>query len=209
VAPGSTDGLTAHPDDDPAPGHFDAAPSGAAVDPDPAAARPDRTARQLPAHRSAAEVEAAFASIVAGFDSDRGPADAPWPAAESLVDERTEPPTTRGVQRWRSSTINPYDDQDDGTLLDALDTFGADLPDDENDRYIPPPPPPLPHFSANAILGTLAVVIGLLLILAPRILPVSEQNARTLGFVSVVGGAGALIWRLRSDRDDNDDGARI
>jgi hypothetical protein len=187
----------------------------------------DQTARQLPAHRppadrTPAEVEAAFASIVASFHNDPT-AEPTWPAVENLPGRDavsapsadpspSEPDAGTGVVRWRGSTVDPYND-DDGTLLDALDTFGADLPDEDEGSYIPPPPPPLPHFSINAIVGTLALVVGLVIILAPQLLPISDGAARFLGFAAMVTGAGMLIWRLRPGGDEEgeepDDGAVV
>lgn len=181
----------------------------------PASRPTDDPSPRLPAHRTPAEVEAAFASIIASFHTDPT-AEPNWPAAENLAtaatppaaepedeDPETEPVPQVGLTRWRGSTVDPYGD-DDGTLLDALDTFGADLPDEDEDRYVPPPPPPLPHFSINGILGTLALVVGLVILLAPQLLPIAEGTARFFGFVAMVAGAGALIWRLRPGGDDDE-----
>ena len=103
-------------------------------------------------------LEAAFAGIVAGFHRP-DPETPPWPASEEVdrsadsVSEATPPldppPPPAGPVDARHVT--------EPSLLEALDTFGADLPDDPQERFVPPPPPPLPRLSAQAVLGTVAV----------------------------------------------------
>ncbi|GFJ92526.1 hypothetical protein Prum_061680 [Phytohabitans rumicis] len=98
------------------------------------------------------------------------------------------------------------------SLLDGLDTFGADLPDEEDDGYTPPPPPPLPRISKYAVLGVLAIIGGFVLFLFPSLLPADRGITTLLGFTAILAGFVTLIWRLRSgddEEDDPDDGAVV
>jgi hypothetical protein len=175
------------------------------------------------------DIDAEFARIVAGFhggsggdadiadgrdtdiadgrDADEGGAAGPEPGDRDSADaDPADLVTAERPARRRSEIDQP-------TLLDALDTFGADLPDDE-DSYTPPPPPPLPRLSAPAVVSLLAVVCGFVLFLAPRLMPLNEDLVRLLGFAACAGGVVGLIWRLRpGDEDDEyydpDDGARV
>ncbi|HKS99158.1 MAG TPA: DUF308 domain-containing protein [Rugosimonospora sp.] len=147
-------------------------------------------------------VEDAFASIVAGFDVDVVDENQPWPDAENVTPaERPQPPDP-GLQRWTSTTVDlPAPDT---TLIDGLDTFGANLPDEEEEGYTPPPPPPLPRFSPVAIGAVLSIVAGLVLFFNPGLLGVGENVTMVIGFSGILAGFVALIWRLRSGNDDDD-----
>jgi len=102
---------------------------------------------------------------------------------------------------------------DEPSLLDGLDSFGADLPDDDGEPFVPPPPPPLPRISAQAIFGVLAIAGGLVLFFKTDLLPLGEQASMVLGLAGIIGGATALIMRLRpggpDDPDLPDDGAVV
>ncbi|SCE89828.1 hypothetical protein GA0074695_1991 [Micromonospora viridifaciens] len=183
--------------------------------------------------RDEPDVEAEWAKIVAGFHTAPAAGSHPWPAAEDVDDpvdpsgpragaggrttEETAGPTATDVRRppyaADISGISVGRGQpDEPSLLDGLDTFGADLPDDE-EHYTPPPPPPLPRFSKYAVVGVLAIVVGFVLFLSPTLLPVTDPSVVTLlGFTGILAGFVTLIWRLRpgdSDEDDPDDGAVV
>lgn len=144
------------------------------------------------------DLDAAFARIVAGLEAELDPG--AWPKA---ADDEERP--TRAAAR-------PARDEEP-SLLDALDTFGADLPDEEG-SYTPPPPPPIPRPSRAAVLSVIAIVAGFLLFVRPDIAPVSADLGRLVGLAVCAGGVIGLIWRLRpGDEDDEDwdpdDGARV
>jgi hypothetical protein len=162
---------------------------------------------------SQTDVDAEWAKIIAGFHTlpEEKPA---WPAAESADPPRPSPPMPNatdisGITMNRRRT-DPQPVQEP-SLLDGLDTFGADVPDDDEDRYIPPPPPPLPRFSKFAVAGVLAIVVGFLLFLRPSLLPIDADLVTLFGFAAIVAGAVTLVWRLRSGDDDDeyDDGAVV
>ncbi|WP_229400267.1 DUF308 domain-containing protein [Micromonospora okii] len=190
-------------------------------------------ADETPAGPSRAEpdVDAEWARIVAGFHTAPAAGAHPWPAAEDVDDDPAEPPagtTARGagadegatatdVRRlpWAADvsgvSVGPGR-QDEPSLLDGLDTFGTDLPDDAEERYTPPPPPPLPRISKYAVAGVLAIMVGFVLFLEPSLLPVDSSVVTLFGFTGILAGFVTLIWRLRpgdSEDDDPDDGARV
>lgn len=172
-----------------------------------------------PDGRSSDQVDAAFAQIVASYDS--APTEVTWPSSEDIstpaaapVDKPAEKPA--GPVWPAGGPILNHDprtaDPDGPSLLDGLDTFGSDLPDD-GEPFVPPPPPPLPRISVQAILGVLAIVAGLWLFFDPTLLPLGDQASMLLGLVGIIGGAAALIMRLRpggpDDPDLPDDGAVV
>jgi len=94
--------------------------------------------------------------------------------------------------------------------------YGADgelLEGDDGEPFVPPPPPPLPRISFQAIAGTIAIIAGLWLFFDTDLLPIGDQAAMLLGLIGIVGGAAALIMRLRpggpDDPDLPDDGAVV
>jgi hypothetical protein len=163
------------------------------------------------------EVDAEWARIVAGFHSSADPAAAtPWPAAEGLSDRPApgaggDPEVPPALQSAVDITrIDPHNRRrtDPPSLLDGLDTFGAD----DDDRYTPPPPPPLPKISKYTVAAVLAVILGFALFLFPDLLPLGHDVAMLAGFAGVLGGAATLVWRLRTGEDDDydpDDGAVV
>ncbi|MFI2712690.1 DUF308 domain-containing protein [Micromonospora sp. NPDC018662] len=177
------------------------------------------------------DIEAEWARIVAGFHTAPAAGSRPWPAAEDVDDpaapggatagraEEPAGPTATDVRRlpWAADVSGisvSRDRHDEPSLLDGLDTFGADLPGDaEEEHYTPPPPPPLPRFSKYAVLGVLCIVLGFLFFLSPTVMSLVDPSVVTLlGFTGILAGFVMLIWRLRpGDRDDHDpdDGAVV
>jgi hypothetical protein len=168
--------------------------------------------------RPQAEVDAEWDRIIAGFHTTDDSGNPPsWPAVEGAVKEEPPPSTGRPMDEHgrpvnRRRTDPPPEEQ---SILYGLDTFGAELPesddDGDGDRYVPPPPPPLPKISKYAVIGLLGVVVGFVLFLFPTLLPLERTYVTLFGFAAIVGGAVTLVWRLRSgdDDDDFDDGAVV
>ncbi|WP_433209017.1 DUF308 domain-containing protein [Dactylosporangium sp. CS-047395] len=158
--------------------------------------------------------EDAFAAIVAGFHTTVDPTHAvPWPAAEDLDSSSTAAPDMDTEPAPRTSLRRPSDAVD-RSLLDSLDTFGNDLPDDVEDEegYTPPPPPPLPRVAPVTVVAIIALAAGLVLLFWPDLLPLGSQTTLFLGFAGVLAGFVTLVLRLRPGDDEDDDpdnGARV
>lgn len=196
---------------------------------EPAAAASSEPPAQPPS-RPATEpsnLDATFAGIVAAYDRPVDPTAAPpWPSAENVPahDEapasESEPPSPPESPEPAAPSEPPRRPADgrhltEDSLLEGLDTFDTELPPTESDeRFVPPPPPPLPRLSRQAVLGGLAILIGLVLVLAPEAVPLGRGDATWLGFAAILGGAVALILRLRPGTDPEeeqrpDDGAQV
>jgi hypothetical protein len=176
--------------------------------PPPPPADPTAEPMSRPGATPQAEVDAAWAEIIAGFHTTTDPtAEPPWPAAEGIEEGATKPPPTpprlQSAADFSGITLNRRrtDQPDPSSLLDGLD----ELDDDEDERYVPPPPPPLPRISKYAVMGLLGVVLGFVLFLFPQLLPIDADYVTLLGFAAIVTGAVMLVWRLRAGDDDEDD----
>jgi hypothetical protein len=168
--------------------------------------------------RGGDDMEAAWAAIVAGYHDDR--AAGAWPASEDVArdsgrDGGRDPDEPRGAGTQAPRRLvdgRAALGDEPPSLLDGLDTFGANLPDDD-EGYEPPPPPPLPRPSMPTVLATLAIAVGFLLLLWPGLLPVGHDVVLLLGFGGIIAGFVTLVWRLRpGDEDDDvdpDDGAKV
>ncbi|PZF95092.1 DUF308 domain-containing protein, partial [Micromonospora deserti] len=102
--------------------------------------------------REEPDVDAEWARIVAGFHRTPTAGDNPWPAAEDVDDSTAAggPATRGGPEDGAGPTATdvrrlPYaadisgvsvspSRYDEPSLLDGLDTFGADLPDDDEEE---------------------------------------------------------------------------
>ena len=144
-----------------------------------------------------------FAQIVAGFDAEpAGPA-RHWPAAEDLP--VAAPPEQTAPRRRRS-------DQPAEPPGPALPAWMESQAFEDESHYIPPPPPPVPRIRARTLAALLSVVLGVLVLFAPRVLRLSAtQGVALLGMALLAGGAGALIWWMRDSSTDRgpDDGAIV
>jgi hypothetical protein len=173
------------------------------------------------------DLDDAWAQIVAGYHRTATDATPSWPAAEDVTTEdgpaegRREEP---GDDRWgagpapaertarRTWASPPGGEPEEPSLLDALDTFGADLPDEDDEGFTPPPAPPVPRPSLPTILGVAGISGGLVVFLRPDLLPLAQGTTMLLGFAACVAGVGTIVWRLRpgdDEDDDPDDGARV
>jgi hypothetical protein len=127
-----------------------------------------------------------FKQIVAGFGD---PPEAEWPASGELLHEgAVDPPEVEDLPAW----LEP----------DALPDEG---------HYVPPPPPKVPRLRPRTVLASLMVVLGLVILFAPRLVGLDESAIYLLiGLLLAGGGAGLLIsWMRDAPPDDLDDGAVV
>lgn len=86
------------------------------------------------------------------------------------------------------------------------------LADEPDEGFVPPEPPPLPRGDVVGVLAWAAVLLGPLFLLVAGLFW-QEASPLWLGLavVAFVGGFVALVMRLPSHRDvdDDDDGARL
>ena len=68
--------------------------------------------------------------------------------------------------------------------------------DAEDEHFVPPEPPPLPRIGAPAVVGLGLLGLGLLLLVAPWWIGVSETFAIPLGLLALASGLGWLVLRL-------------
>ncbi len=188
-----------------------------ALDGDRPSERPAEVTAPTPARLaepSSEDVDRAFAEIIAGF-GDPAPR---RPQTEVTEDETGGGPNNAdegaSPRQYRSRRLPRYQPPpDEPSLLDGLDTFGADLPDDESATFVPPAAPPVPRPSPRTVLAVIGVVGGLAVFLKPDLLSFLDDGlAMFLGFAAIVSGFGTLVWRLRpgdEEDEDPDDGARV
>lgn len=86
------------------------------------------------------------------------------------------------------------------------------LPEDEH--FVPPEPPPLPRLGPPALVGLTLIAVGLVLVISPGWLGISDTYGLPLGLVGLAAGLGWLVLRLWPDPPDrgddgDDDGAVV
>ncbi len=81
---------------------------------------------------------------------------------------------------------------------------------DEEDHYVPPPPPPVPRLKRHTVGALVTIVIGIVLLFDP--LAIGQDVSMLLGVLAVIGGVGALVYRMREGPPTDsgpDDGAVV
>ncbi|MGQ0846075.1 MAG: hypothetical protein ACT4QF_18270 [Sporichthyaceae bacterium] len=148
-----------------------------------------------------AESDAAWRAIVAGYATTTNDPVPPWPVSEDAPAD-SEPP--------KAEPATAADDSGWDDLKPASVDVEDSPADDPEDHYVPPPPPPLPRLAPRTKLAWLGVAAG------PAYLFSSEVFGQTLfygagllAFCASFGGAAAVIYRMRDDRNEQiggDDG---
>lgn len=183
--------------------------------------------------RSAAEIDAAFAAIVADWAA----ADAPrWPEEtrtegtdlSSGVGLATPPggsrrpadggprtpegPRAPGTPRTPGAPDAPrgtgeQDDPRRSTAGPWRGPTGSSSADAEDESYEPPEPPPLPRLGVSSVLGLLLLVAGVVLLAVPGVVGDVLGLGVVPGLLAMTAGLGWLVFGLRrsSDRDGGPD----
>jgi hypothetical protein len=157
--------------------------------PDPE--EPDRGG-EGPRPDSAQDTDAAFAGIVANWQAEP---DAPrWPAPDAPHRPTEDEPVAT-----------------DQTTL-SVGPAGARRSLDDEDHFEPPEPPPLPVPRPRTVGGALLLILGVLLLVRPGLLNLSQDVGLPLGLLLLTAAIGWLVLGLRSGPppgDGWDDGARL
>lgn len=77
----------------------------------------------------------------------------------------------------------------------------------DEQHYVPPAPPPLPRFAGATVAAMSILAISILLLGLGGRIGLANQLTLVLGVCGVLLGAVMLFLRLRTRRDDDDDGA--
>lgn len=151
---------------------------------------------------SDAESDAAWRAIVAGYAATSSEPVPPWHVSEDAV---------AAAETKEPEPAKSEDDQDEGWDEFKPETLEADAepPDDPEDHYVPPPPPPLPRLAGHTKLAWAGVACGPLYLLSANVFDQTLfYGAGMLSFLASLGGAAAVIYRMKDDRFDSggDDG---
>ena len=147
-----------------------------------------------------------FRQIVAGFDTTGDDPVPRWPVSEDTDGPRgarrpAPPPTAR---RPRAPPA-PRRRRPAGLARARQARARAGGPG-ADDHYVPPPPPPVPRVNVRTVGAVALLVLGLVLLFVPALLRQSETPGTILlGVVLLVGGAAALVLRVR-DAPPHDSG---
>jgi hypothetical protein len=181
----------------PAPGPAPTVPAGPGAPP----AVPPAPHDAPPVPGEALDYDAAFADIVAGFDSPSS-AVGRWSADEDVT---TDPdpafPASPALPTGAASSHVGWDD----VLRPEPPT-----PPEAEDRYVPPPPPPLPHASRRTLLAWVGVTGGPAVLFAAAIFGWQlEDLVLLVAVVAFLAGFVALVAGLKDTPQDGDgdDGA--
>lgn len=148
-----------------------------------------------PGELDADTVDKRFAELVADFEDELE-----WPNEKDSSAPATDEATSS------TPVTATSDDENEPTLFELWDTELPEDPADPEEHYTPPPAPPVPRPSAPAILGVLFIIGGLILVISPNLLNLNADLGTLTGIAAFVGGAVMLVWRLRPEPDEDDDG---
>lgn len=169
--------------------------------------------------RSAAQVDAEFASIISGISQEMvwsstakeldtaataGTAATIEPEKVEASDDRERRRAQRRAQRAEEVAVFEAGQSEAEAELQADDA-----------HFIPPEPPPLPKPKRRTVVAMLFMAVGLFLLIRPGLLAVGPDVVLVLGIACLIGGFAMLIHGLRprsadpEDGDGWDDGARL
>jgi hypothetical protein len=154
--------------------------------------------------------DAAWAALVAGFDAEPEPgAESAWPEAENVPraekaaggtspddpESPDDPPGAPQAPPARSIVVHPV-------IRGPRD---YEVPDDDDEHFVPPEPPPLPEADLTTKFAWVAVLGGPLLLLTFVLFQLDMTWwAILLGVGGFLGGFATLVARMRTGEDDDD-----
>lgn len=157
-----------------------------------------------PGEPTAADIDAAFAQIIAGWEADER---SRWPGDDPAAEPPTPELAVAHQDGSAQDTAAPGDPTDAPADLDDPDDL-----DNLDDHFVPPDPPPLPRPHPTALGAGALFLLGLVLLTVPWIIGFSAQYGLPLGLLSITG---SLVWlgtllRQGPPTDSGwDDGAQV
>lgn len=156
----------------------------------------------------AADPDEEFRRIVEAYGKDGDDPVPPWPVVEDVEprSRRVFPtkPERSGEPRSRRRTDPPEDALPEWLEPEALEDDG---------HFEPPPPPPLPRLAPQKVLAAVAVLAGVLLMFAPKLLLQDRTDfVLVMGILLTAGGAAAMVYLMRDAPPTDsgpDDGAVV
>ncbi len=154
------------------------------------------------------DVDAAFAAIVADLEREGLGADIqadserteslPHPA-KAEEPQPAEPPATAAATEPATASWRGHEAEWDWS-------WGTD-----EGHYVPPEPPPLPRLRPVTIIALVLVVVGVVLLIVPGIVGLTDWIGRPISLLILVCGFGLLFLRIRRTppETDHDNGAQI
>jgi hypothetical protein len=139
-----------------------------------------------------------FEALVAMFHTS-SPAEVPWPATEELgaPTTRSQTWTTRRSITARQAQIPEITPDEPTHVENYLD-----------EHFVPEPPPPLPRLQPITLLCWALIAFGILAIVLHNYIPVDfSQGSVYIAACAILGGFATLVYRMRDDDRDDDDGA--
>ncbi len=88
----------------------------------------------------------------------------------------------------------------------------AEVANEDEGHYVPPEPPPLPRPRAATVGAIVMLAIGLLLLLLPQVIGLTDAVGLPLGLIAVASGLFWLFLMLRTGPPTDsggDDGSRL
>ncbi|MGN6299714.1 MAG: hypothetical protein ACTHN8_01310 [Angustibacter sp.] len=176
-----------------------------------------------------ADLDAAFAEIIAGWDTETTDPVPRWPASEDTSDDtdRSQPPSDqpppassmeqiRYVRDHGLPTPEPAPERPDGAEDGAHPVAPApgprdwELADAGDDHYLPPDPPPLPRTDLFTGLAWAGVLLGPVFLLCAGLFW-RDVSRLWLGLAALafIAGFVVLVLRLPPTRDDSDDDGAV
>ena len=177
--------------------------------PQPPAQSPDQPPAEPPVEPARLDDDEEFRRIVEGFSREHDSPVPPWPVIEDV-----EPPARRPFPRRpeRPGAAEPTRRRTDPPDEELPGWVEPEVVEDEG-HYEPPPPPPVPRLAPRKLAAAAAVLVGVLLMFAPKLL-LQDRTAFVglLGVLLTAGGAAALVYLMRDAPPTDsgpDDGAVV
>jgi hypothetical protein len=170
-----------------------------------------------------ADLDAAFAEIISGWDDETTDPVPRWPASED-ADEAPPPASSMEQIRYARDHGLPTPDHDPDSPAPVDDDASAQVRPvepapagprdwelaDTEEHFEPPEPPPLPHGDLTSRLAWAAVIAGpAFLLYAGLFWREVSRLWLVLAALGFVAGFVVLVMRLPQSRDDDDDGAVV